>query len=33
LTPAQLAMAKRLAGDWRPKKPNETAPVCSPKVS
>jgi len=27
LTPAQLARAKRLAGDWQPKKPNKTAPV------
>ena len=25
LTPGQLARAKRLAGDWRPKKPNNTA--------
>ena len=27
LTPAQLARAKRLAGDWQPKKPDKTAPV------
>jgi len=33
LTPAQLARAKRLAGDWQPKKPNKTAPVRSPKLS
>jgi len=33
LTPAQLARAKRLAGDWQPKKANKTAPVRSPKVS
>jgi TPR repeat protein len=33
LTSAQLARAKRLAGDWQPKKPDKTAPVRSPKVS
>src|ERR1700751_2374197 len=27
LTPAQLAKAKRLAGDWRPKKSNNIAPI------
>ena len=33
LTPAQLARAKRLAGDWRPKKPDNTAPVRLPEMS
>ena len=33
LTPAQLARAKRLAGDWQPKKPNNIAPVRSLKMS
>lgn len=33
LTPAELARATRLAGNWQPKKPNETAPVRSPKAS
>ena len=33
LTPAQLARAKRLAGDWQLKKPNKIASVRSPKVS
>lgn len=33
LTPAEIARAKRLAGDWQPKKPNKIASVRSPKVS
>jgi TPR repeat protein len=33
LTPTQLARAKRLAGDWQPKKSNKIASVRSPKVS
>jgi TPR repeat protein len=33
LTPTQLARAKRLAGDWQPKKSNKIASVRSPKMS
>jgi TPR repeat protein len=33
LTPAQHARAKRLAGDWQPRKPNNTALVRLPKMS
>jgi TPR repeat protein len=32
LTPAQLARAKRLADDWRPKKLDNTAPVRLPEI-
>ena len=33
LTPAQLARAKRLARDWRPKKPNNSDRVRLPEMS
>ena len=32
LTPAQLARSKRLAGNWRPKKSNNTAPIQLPEM-
>jgi hypothetical protein len=32
LTPAQTARAKRLAGDWRPKKSNNTASIRLPEM-